>query len=380
MFGGCAPRPGEPAAPVAHAAEPAAVAAEERCEARGDDGAIVLAFGGDVIAHEAIRASAARADERDADGGTKNHAGYGAMLAAARASLRDADFAFVNLESPVTERQARRGPMIFHAEEAMLGALAEAGVGVVSVANNHAYDQGTKGLVDTLDAASRHGLVVVGAGATSAEACRPRLFEVKGIRVALFARAQLLNFQADESPARGAHVCMLQLGPLKRDVKAARAAGADLVAVSLHWGNEYDSAPRREQVDVARMIVDAGADLLIGHHPHVLQRVERMSVRGREAVVAYSLGNLLSNQAYDYEPDANARRGDPRDVAVLRVVVEKAPQGVRVRDVTAVPLWTEHTDETISLVPATTRRARIAERLGIPLVDPAPEDPPCALR
>lgn len=333
---------------------------------------LVLAFGGDVIAHDALRVAAARADHRDAAGRSLNDSGYGALIAAIEPAVRGADLAFANLESPVTPRELRRGEMIFHADEPLLAAVARAGFHVVSVANNHALDQGRGGLADTLAAASRHGLVAVGAGGTMREACAPRVVTRSGIAIAVLARTLVMNFH-DPPERERPSVCMLAEGPLKRQVREARAAGAELVIASLHWGNEYDRAPRREQIDAAHRLVEAGVDLVIGHHPHVLQRVERVPRRdGRDALVAYSLGNLLSNQGYAFDPRTGKEAdGDTRDAAVLRVVVARRDDGaIAIADATAVPLWTDHSaGGDITLVPATTRRARIAERLRIPLVD-----------
>ena len=308
LLAGCASRDVIGARPpVARAAEvqapPLPVAPSREVT---EDGRLVLAFGGDVIAHEAVRVAAARG-------------GYEAIAEGAREALHGVDLAFANLESPVTERAVRRGDMIFHADDALVGAIRGVGFEVVSVANNHAYDQGRAGLADTLEAVERHGLVAVGAGATYQSACEPRWIERRGIRIAFLARTLVMNFE--EAPARGMpEVCMLAEGPLQR-------------------------APRREQVEAAHRLAGAGVDLVIGHHPHVLQPVE--SVRGpsgHETLVAYSLGNLISNQGFAFEPArGHEPDGDTRDVAILRVVVEKVAAGAtRIADVSAIPLWTEH--------------------------------------
>ncbi|MBN9164008.1 MAG: CapA family protein [Myxococcales bacterium] len=336
---------------------------------------LVLAFGGDVIAHEALRGAAARADRRDADGTSLNASGYGALVGAVEAAVRGVDIAFANLESPVTPHRRRRGGMIFQGEEPLLAAIAGAGFHVLSLANNHAFDQGRVGLTDTLSAVERHGLVAVGAGATMRAACEPRFVERRGIKVAFLARTLVMNFPEPADAGKPA-VCMLAEGPLKQHVRAARRDGADLVIASLHWGNEYERAPRRDQIEAAHRIVEAGADLVIGHHPHVLQRVERMRARdGREALIAYSLGNLLSNQAFAFDPSVGREAdGDTRDAAVLRVAVARGEDGVvRVEEASAIPLWTHHTAEgDILVVPATSRRARIGKRLEVPLIDVAP--------
>ncbi len=363
--GGARPSPQSlaPVPKLAREGAPPAAGAEPQCAPPPKD-SVVLAFAGDVIAHDAVREAAARGD-----------GGYAAMLAGARPALEGVDAAFVNLETPIAERVVRRGPMIFNGDDELLAALGGTGFDVLWLANNHAFDQGRSGLVDTLAATARRDFVTVGAGPTLADACGRVMIERGGIKIALLARTLVMNFH--DGGERGApDVCMLAEGPLKRAARAARTAGADLVVASLHWGNEYEGAPRREQVDAAHRIVEAGVDLVIGHHPHVLQRVERVRTRrGLEAVVAYSLGNLLSNQGYAFDERKGVpREGDTRDGAVLRIVARKrADGGVTIDDVTAVPLWTHRGDAgEIAIVPATSRRARIAKVLGVPLVDPPP--------
>lgn len=320
----------------------------------------MLAFAGDVIAQDAVKAAGAA------------H-GWSSVLGAAADAVRGADLALVNVESPITERVVRSGDMIFHADESLLAALRAAGFDVASFANNHVYDQGRRGFTDSLAALERAGFVVAGAGPSLEAACRPQLVERRGIRVALLARTLVLNFD-DHATDRDPSVCRLAEGPLKRRAREAREAGADLVVASLHWGNEYEHSPRDEQVDAAQRIVEAGVDLVIGHHPHVLQRVARVHVRDdRDALVAYSLGNLVSNQARDFDDGRSpAASGDARDGVVLRVAVHRRADGrVAIDRAVAIPLWTAHGDDGggdgdgIAVVPAPPARARrVAAALG----------------
>jgi hypothetical protein len=350
--------------PIVRASAPSA-GVPETAQAPLEDERVVLAFAGDVIAHDAVRNAAAHSE-----------GSYRTLVEAARPALEGVDLAFANLESPVSTRTVRRGDMIFNAEEALLGALGGLGFQVISLANNHAFDQGRSGLTDTLEAAARFGLVVVGAGTTLSQACAPVYLERRGMRIAILARTLVMNFH-DGGDHGAPDVCMLAEGPLKRAARAARVDGADLVIASLHWGNEYERTPRREQIDAAHRIVGAGVDLVIGHHPHVLQPVERVHTpRGSVAMVAYSLGNLLSNQGYAFDELSDpAQKGDTRDAAILRVSVSKDTKGVTIDEVTAVPLWTQHGDGgVITLGPATSRRERIARALRVRLTDPPLHD------
>jgi poly-gamma-glutamate synthesis protein (capsule biosynthesis protein) len=139
----------------------------------------------------------------------------------------------------------------------------------------------------------------------------------------------------------------LDLEPARGAVREARRQ-ADLVVVSVHWGNEYQHLPTKRQRDIARALVDAGCDVILGHHPHVLQPVELMEADGRRALVAYSLGNFISNQDRMYRADLfPVAGGDNRDGAALRMRFEPGtgPDGRRRATLASVavdPLWTEN--------------------------------------
>jgi len=204
--------------------------------------------------------------------------------------LAAADIAFCNLESPFSDRG---GPveqgMIFKAEPEMIEGLLLAGVDVVSTANNHARDRGVRGLEYTLGLLSRHGIAAVGTG-LSAEAVRQgAVLERRGVRFGFLA------YTYDQSngnhPKHDPRIAMLDIPQMRRDI-AGLAARADVIVVSMHAGREYDPEPDASQVAFARAAIDAGARLVIGHHPHVVQPVESY----RDGLIFYSLGNLVFDQ------------------------------------------------------------------------------------
>jgi poly-gamma-glutamate synthesis protein (capsule biosynthesis protein) len=190
------------------------------------------------------------------------------------------------------------------AKPAAVAALDAAGFDVVSLANNHALDAGEAGLAETvsaLNAAGIAGLVETGVWQDSGVKpcpCPPlRGGGPLGVGGHTRIRYQLLAFDDSGVP--------LDLETAVSRVAAA-AKQADLVIVSMHWGGEYQAAPSPRQQSIARSLAGAGADLIIGHGPHVLQRVEWIG----ETLVAYSLGNFLFDQPYP----ADCRWG-----AILRV-------------------------------------------------------------
>jgi poly-gamma-glutamate capsule biosynthesis protein CapA/YwtB (metallophosphatase superfamily) len=200
------------------------------------------------------------------------------------------DLTMVNLECPATgivdpEPKA----FTFRCDPQALPAARLAGVDVVSQANNHAYDQGPAGLVDSLDTIRAAGLTSVGAGANESEALRAARFEIDGWTVAVVGIDQVLDpldqVAAPNKPGTAAgHDFRLAL----RAVREA-AASSDLVFVLIHWGVELEARPRAYQVRQAHRMIDVGADAIFGSHPHTLQRMETY----RDRPIFYSLGNFV---------------------------------------------------------------------------------------
>jgi len=207
---------------------------------------------------------------------------------ATRSILTGADIAFGNLECPISERGTRQDKGYeFRAAPTVVEGLSYAGFDVISLANNHTGDFGDVALVDTLDALCAEGIVPVGAGDDLEEALSVRFVLVKGMRVGFLAFNAIGPgwFAATEDSPGSAW-----LDP-ETAVASVRVATeeTDLLFVSCHWGTEYTFCPTPFQRHMARELVEAGADLVIGHHPHVLQAVEYFD----SGFAAYSLGNFI---------------------------------------------------------------------------------------
>ncbi len=215
-------------------------------------------------------------------------------------ALQAADIAFVNLESPFSDRGAlvERG-MIFKAEPEMIAALELAGIDVVSTANNHCRDQGSHGVEFTLDWIRSHRIATVGTGKSAEEAHEGAILERNGFRFGFLA------YTYDQS--NGNHsdtddrIALMEIGHMREDVQRL-ANRADAVIVSMHAGIEYSPKPNPQQVSFARAAIDAGASVVVGHHPHVAQPWEHYG-RG---VIFYSLGNLVFDQFQRVETQRGA--------------------------------------------------------------------------
>jgi poly-gamma-glutamate synthesis protein (capsule biosynthesis protein) len=204
--------------------------------------------------------------------------------------LVHADIAFVNLESPFSEKgpYAESG-MVFRAHPDMAQGLKLAGIDVVSTANNHARDAGPEGIEYTLRVLGEHGIEAAGTGLTAEDAHRGVVLERKGVRFGFLAYAydqRNGNYKDDDD-----RIAVMDTPRMRQDVGELRKR-ADAVIVSMHAGVEYASKAHPIQQQFARAAIDAGAVIVCGHHPHVIQPVETYG----GGVIFYSLGNLVFDQ------------------------------------------------------------------------------------
>jgi Putative enzyme of poly-gamma-glutamate biosynthesis (capsule formation) len=314
---------------------------------------VSFAVAGDVIPHQAVRESAAAAGEGEP--------GWAALFSGVADVFQSADFGFVNMETPVAPNHSKGSkPFMFDAPVALPEALKASGIKVVSFANNHAMDQGWVGFAETREHLREVGLLFAGTGDTAQTMWQPVFTESNGIKVGWLGMTRWLNGNRNPDKDDQPHVNFFPYpndsgGATGEDeaavlaaIKSARAQ-CDLLVVSIHWGVEYATAPRPEDVELAHKMLDAGASVIVGHHPHVLQPVETYTTAdGRNAVIFYSLGNFLSNQSRTYVdglmPDSN---GDPRDSLIgLFAAVKKdyGPGGIHVEvgHVGILPVWGEN--------------------------------------
>ena len=290
--------------------------------------------------------------------------------------VRAADVAVANVEAPITDG-GREFPLykdyVYAAPSGSAQALADAGFDVLGFANNHALDYGRSGLDDTLANVARAGMIAIGAGRDAAEARRGVVVDVGGIRVGLLAyceRQMLWDVYVDQfARARHPGVAFAAEPDLDRDVARLRAR-ADLVVVSFHAGDNY-AAPRSSQLAWARRAVDAGADLVVEHHPHVAQPVALY--RGR--AILLSLGNYAFGTPGRFD---RFHADDALDIGLLAVAhARRCDVGAAFDRVELVPLVV-HNDRVnyrpellagAELYDALARLTKMSARYGASLVD-----------
>lgn len=228
--------------------------------------------------------------------------------------VRHADLAVANLECVLTTQgKPLNKSYLIRAHPREGQCLVEGGFDLVALANNHALDYGQVGLDETLATLNALGIAAVGAGQSREEAHRPAWFDLNGVRVAILSYAAARWNGSVDVPATD-NIAWAEPAVVQSGVRAVRDQ-ADVVVVLLHAGTEYAAQPSFDQTAVAQAAVDAGADLVVGHHAHVTQTVERHG----QGLIVYSLGDAL----FDI-PRPAAMEGDLLRVHVTEQGVSQA--------------------------------------------------------
>jgi poly-gamma-glutamate capsule biosynthesis protein CapA/YwtB (metallophosphatase superfamily) len=250
--------------------------------ANPEDPTVTLMFGGDVTLSNHFAAVA----------GDRHDLAFGEME-----ELRRADLAMVNMENPLTRATTRRPGKTFNfkSDPESVNVLKTGGVDLVTLANNHTMDYNGPGLKETMKTLEAAGIHAIGAGREITEARRPKILEIKGQRIAFFG---YYNAHWHAATASGPGTNPRDFAAIAADLKAVRPH-VDWVVVNFHWGEEGARFPAGYQMEIARHSIDSGADVIVGHHPHVLQGTE--IYKGRP--IAYSLGNFIfgGNSRRDYD-------------------------------------------------------------------------------
>ncbi|MGA3287560.1 MAG: CapA family protein [Bacteroidota bacterium] len=196
------------------------------------------------------------------------------------------DLMMVNLENAVTQSvDSMEKEFVFKMKPEYLSQLCDVGISIVNCANNHTADFGAEGILETIQQLDSAGIRHTGIGRNLSEARKPVVLHVNGIRIGFLGYGGERTFIASRT----------QTGTTSRsqwlileDIKRLRPR-VDFIVINIHWGEELETRPDSNQIILAHRMIEGGADLVVGHHPHVLQGIERY--RGK--IIAYSLGNFV---------------------------------------------------------------------------------------
>lgn len=270
-----------------------------------------LLFAGDAMQHQA------QLDRALQLGGGKAY-DYSDCFTLIAPEVHGADYAVCNLEVPLGGGPDYTGYPCFSAPDSYAEALRDAGFDMMLTANNHSLDRRDKAARRTLTALDRLGLDHVGSYRDQAQRDSrvPFVRNIKGFKVGF------LNYTYGTNgiqPNDGVEIALIDRDRIKREMELTRAAGAEILVVAMHWGIEYVLLENGVQRSLADFLIDNGADLIIGGHPHVVQpmKVVRNERDGKDVLVVYSLGNLISNM----------KTADTRGGALVRAYLTRDKEG-----------------------------------------------------
>jgi gamma-polyglutamate biosynthesis protein CapA len=206
------------------------------------------------------------------------------------------ELSFCNLEGPVSTRGKKRPKAYsFRFDPELLDGLKNTGFNMFSLANNHILDYGGSALMDTIDFMEGQDYLYAGAGKNRQEASAARYREINGLKFAFIANVDfgMAGWQDSAGDAVPQAFDRRDLAEITAEIEKAKKL-ADFVIVSFHWGEEYQNYPNKRQKNIAHACIDSGADLVIGHHPHVMQGVEKY--KGK--LIFYSIGNFIFDQRF----------------------------------------------------------------------------------
>ncbi|MFA6308569.1 MAG: CapA family protein [Clostridia bacterium] len=229
---------------------------------------------------------------------------YSSAFENVRGILKYGDVIFGNLEEPFTDSTKglldfdNGGKFVLKSEPKAMEAIVYGGFNLVSLANNHIIDYYTRGLYDTTKLLDKEGIAYAGAGKNIDEARKLSVIEKNGVKIGLLAYTEMAYLYYDGDPdirfvaeKNSGGVAPYDVDFIKEDIKKARDS-VDVLIVSLHFGIEYSLEPQQRQIDETHSFVDAGADIIIGHHSHQDQGIEIYNGKP----IFYSLGNFIFDQ------------------------------------------------------------------------------------
>jgi poly-gamma-glutamate capsule biosynthesis protein CapA/YwtB (metallophosphatase superfamily) len=262
------------------------IVSEETIEVKTPDPIVTLMAVGDVML------------SRDVDTKIQKYQDYTYPFLKTADLLKSADITFGNLESPITPgRKINTNEMVFRADPEVVEGLNLAGFDVLTLANNHSLNFGKEGLNDTFGYLKDTGIEYIGAGESVSEAYLPTIREAGYITFAFLGYSYAGKaLDSYESLEYNPTVAFMDTEKMIVDVEQATNL-ADYVIVSMHDGYEYQFTPNQHQKDFAHAAIDAGAALVVGHHPHVVQTMEEYN----NGFILYSLGNFVFDQMWSQE-------------------------------------------------------------------------------
>lgn len=272
---------------------------------------VSILFTGDIMGHDTQIASAENRETH-----TYN---YDTVFTYIKPLLSEPDITISNFEVTLAGPPYKGYPQ-FSSPAALAVACRNAGIDYLVLANNHAADRGNQGIISTINRLDSIGIPHTGTwkDQASRDSLSPLMIHKNGFNIALLNYTYATNGIRVPKPVL---VDSLSRSLIAADIEKAKSKKPDAIILFLHWGTEYDTVPSPEQSSLAKFCITSGADLVIGSHPHVIQRMTWLrDTASKEGVVVYSLGNFVSNQ----------RKPKTDGGSMVRIELEKGESGIRV--------------------------------------------------
>lgn len=250
--------------------------------------------------------------------------------------FKDADLAMLNYESTVSVDGRYTTYPMFSSPIESIESIKKQGFDIISTSNNHAFDKGFAGVNKTIDTIKSYGMESVG---TYKDANNmPLIKEVSGIKLGISAYTFSINgFEKKVQGTDKAYaINFIDMDKIKKDVEFMNENDVDFKVIYVHWGNEYQLKPSAWQEKIAKELNELGIDVVLGSHPHVIQKSEVIEANGKKTYVCYSMGNFISNQRHE----AMGQRYSENEL-MMEVVLKKDAKGTSVAKFEAHPLWVD---------------------------------------
>lgn len=299
---------------------------------------IRIAAAGDIMFHSTQLESA-----YDAQNNTYN---FESVFADVKPIFSAADLAIANFETTMAgPAREYTGYPTFNSPDETIDAIKYAGIDVLTTANNHSLDTGSDGLKRTVEIIREKGLESVGTYDEKPES-RVLMKDVEGVKIAILSYTESTNGLGDQYPAEelNAMINMMDKDIIIEDIQEAKELEADLIITFMHWGIEYAEEPNDKQIEFAEMMAKEGVDIILGSHPHVIQRSEVLEIEGHETFVIYSMGNFVSNQRRETLSSENELT---EDGIIVNFDIQKNDQTkeTTIENVEYVPTWVYRNQE-----------------------------------
>ena len=251
--------------------------------------------------------------------------------------VENADIALANFETVTAgEEVGYKSYPRFNTPKESLLAIKETGFDILSTANNHSLDHGKKGIISTIDNINEYGMRNIG---TYKEPNAPILLEnIEGINIGFLSYTYGLNGLDSllNEEELSYMINRIDEDRIKNDIERTKDLGVDMVVVFIHWGNEYQREPSTYQTELGEKMVDWGANIILGSHPHVIQKSQIINKDGKDNFIIYSMGNFLSNQRKE-----TLNNSYTEDGVMINLEIEKdfSSEETIIKNITYIPTW-----------------------------------------